>query len=56
MITVNISTYNSENFEMEIAAMPQLGHYIHYDDRVFIIESVIHQQNQKTHLSVIELV
>lgn len=56
MIKVEISTYNAETFEMEIAAMPQLGHYIHYDDRVFIIESVVHQENHKTHLSVIELV
>lgn len=55
MITVNISTYDTENFEFEMAAMPQIGHYIHYDDRVFIIESVIHQENHVTRLSVIEL-
>lgn len=56
MIDLELSTYECEIINIQAPAVPQQGQYIHYNDRVFIVESVIFQVDKdKIHLSVIEL-
>ena len=56
MINLELSTYECEIINVQAQAVPQQGQYIHHNDRVFIVESVVFQIDKKNiHIAVLEM-
>lgn len=55
MVKVKVMTNKDEQFEIELAGMPNQGHYIEFDNRYFLVDSVVFQDDSKVQLSVVEM-
>lgn len=53
---IKMHTDNSGTMILELKALPLVGHYIHYQSRIFLVESVVHEEGKLPYLSTAELV
>jgi len=52
---VRVNTGDAEPLVLELGCVPSVGHYIHHKQRVFVVESVVHEEGRETYLSVAEI-
>lgn len=55
MIKIIAATNTDEVLHTTIQCMPNVGHYIKINFRLFFIESVVHEEPNSTYISVVEL-
>lgn len=55
MTEIKVMTNNDEQFEVKLAGIPNSGHYIEFEDRHFLVDSIVHHENGTTQISVVEM-
>ena len=55
MIKVKVMTNKDEQFDIELAGVPNQGHYIEFDDRHFLDEQLYQQENGNVQIIAVDM-